>query len=84
MGRLGPHAVPPPRTRQGVLKKKVYKKQGVKKKKKKKKVSTKKLGYVRDTLYPPAAGRLAKFCKKYYPCSLFHSVCLCESLYVVY
>ena len=28
MGRLGPHAVPPPRTRQGVLKKKVYKKTG--------------------------------------------------------
>ena len=45
MGRLGPHAVPPPRTRQGVLKKKVYKNR-VSKKKEKKKVSTKKLGYV--------------------------------------
>ena len=37
MGRLGPHAVPPPRTRQGVLKKKVYKNRPCQKKKKKKK-----------------------------------------------
>ena len=42
MGRLGPRAVPPPRSRQGVLKKKVYKNRVSKKK-----VSTKKLGYVR-------------------------------------
>ena len=79
MGRLGPHAVPPPRTRQGVLKKKVYKKQGVKKKLK----SWVMLGvfffFFRDTLYPPAAGRLAKFCKKYHPCSLCDSVCVSES-----
>ena len=40
MGRLGPRAVPPPRTRQGVLKKR-YTITGCKKK-----VSTKKLGYV--------------------------------------
>ena len=49
MGRLGPHAVPPPRTRQGVLKKRYTKKQGVKKKK----VSTKKLGYVRRPFLRP-------------------------------
>ena len=83
MGRLGPHAVPPPRTRQGVLKKRYTQKAGCKKKRKKK-VSTKKLGYVRDTLYPPAAGWLAKFCTKYHPCSLFDSVCVAESPYIVY
>ena len=36
MGRLGPRAVPPPRSRQGVLKKKVYKNRASKKKEKKK------------------------------------------------
>ena len=35
MGRLGPRAVPPPRSRQGVLKTKVYKNRVSKKEKKK-------------------------------------------------
>ena len=44
MGRLGPRAVPPPRSRQGVLKKKVYKNRVSKKRKEKKKKLALKVG----------------------------------------